>query len=106
MSPDRTVASSQKEPDLTEIAGQTVDSAGHLVSVSDLLPPNLFLLPVSQTTLFPGMIVPLILPEGKLTQTLEHVLETSSHLGVILSRNPDNPAVAVGPTNSMTGLPA
>ncbi len=78
-----------------------------LVAVNEILPPNLFLLPVTQTTLFPGMIVPLILPEGKLARTVEHVLETNGHVGVILSRNSSSDVgLAEGASTSMTGLPA
>jgi hypothetical protein len=33
-------------------------ASGAIVAVSEILPPNLLLLPVAQTTLFPGMIVP------------------------------------------------
>src|SRR5437016_4065236 len=77
-----------------------------LVSVSDLLPSNLWLLPVSQTTLFPGMIVPLVLPEGKLIKTIDHVIEKTGHVGVVLSKNPSERAIAAGPSTSFTGLPA
>ena len=76
-----------------------------LVSVDEILPPNLFLLPVANTTLFPGMMVPLILPEGKLTKTLEKVMEQGGVLGVILNRDPEAGTVASGPTTSISGLP-
>lgn len=76
-----------------------------LVAVDEILPPNLFLLPVANTTLFPGMMVPLILPEGKLTKTLEKVMEQGGVLGVILNRDPEAGTVASGPTTSISGLP-
>jgi len=69
------------------------------------LPAQLCLLPVSQTTLFPGMIVPLILPEGKLTKTIEHVMEGAGYVGVVLYRSTEAGTVATGPSTSMTGLP-
>lgn len=80
-------------------------SISPLVSVDELLPPSLFLLPVAQTTLFPGMMVPLILPEGKLTKTLEKVMEQGGILGVLLNRDPEAATVAAGPTTSISGLP-
>src|SRR5262245_19081965 len=76
-----------------------------LVPVAECLPPNLMLLPVSQTTLFPGMIVPFILPEGKLTTTVEYASAGTGYLGVILSRIPAEGAIAAGPATSMTGSP-
>ncbi len=77
-----------------------------LVPISEILPPNLLLLPVAQTTLFPGMIVPVILPEGKLTKTIEFVMEGTGYLGVVLYQNTNSSGVATGPSTSMTGLPA
>lgn len=78
---------------------------GGLVSVTDLLPPNLILLPVSQTTLFPGMIVPVILPEGKLVKTIDFVMEGNGYVGVVLYKNTREAPVATGPSTSITGLP-
>lgn len=81
-------------------------SRGGLVAVSDLLPPNLFLLPVAQSSLFPGMIVPLVIPEGKLSKMVEHVMAGSGCLGVILTRDKDQTESAAGPSTTLTGLPA
>ncbi|MFM8313895.1 MAG: LON peptidase substrate-binding domain-containing protein, partial [Deltaproteobacteria bacterium] len=80
-------------------------SISPLVSVDEILPPHLFLLPVAHTTLFPGMMVPLILPEGKLTKTLEKVIEQGGVLGVIMNRDPEAVNVASGPSTSISGLP-
>jgi ATP-dependent Lon protease len=86
----------------------TKTSGSDLIPVSEILPPNLILLPISQTTLFPGMMVPVILPEGKLTRTVEYVMEGPGHVGVVLLKHSDdNEAnVGTGPSTSMTGLPA
>ena len=97
-----------------EIPDKVIDESGlsesgspiaPLVAVDEILPPNLFLLPVANTTLFPGMMDPLILPEGKLTKTLEKVMEQGGVLGVILNRDPEAGTVASGPTTSISGLP-
>jgi ATP-dependent Lon protease len=77
-----------------------------VVPVAENLPPSLLLLPVSQTTLFPGMMVPFILPEGKLTTALERALASTGHVGVVLHReNYGDPVVASGPSTSISGLP-
>lgn len=75
-----------------------------LVPVSELLPLNLPLIPVSHTTLFPGMMVPLILPEGKLTHTIDFVSEGTGYIGVVLLQK-SGTIVATGPSTSVTGLP-
>lgn len=77
-----------------------------LIEVPEILPDTLFLIPVAQTTLFPSMIVPLIIPEGKLTKTVEEVLEKSGHVGIVLSLRPEGEgALAQGPSTSITGMP-
>lgn len=81
-------------------------SRAEIVPVSDLLPPNLFLLPVAHSSLFPGMIVPLVLPEGKLSAMVEHVMAGQGYLGVILARDKDQTETATGPSTTLTGLPA
>ncbi len=97
---------STKERDIEEIGLTAVPSGiSSLVPVDELLPSNLFLLPVAHTTLFPGMMIPLILPEGKLTKTLEKVMEQGGMLGVILNKDPEAGNVAAGPTTSISGLP-
>jgi ATP-dependent Lon protease len=88
------------------VATKTEVAASEIVPVSEVLPPNLVLVPVSQTTLFPGMIVPLILPEGKLTKTAEFVTQGPGFLGIVLyKQGPCEQPTATGPTTSMTGLP-
>jgi ATP-dependent Lon protease len=77
-----------------------------IVPIKDLLPPHLLLLPVAQTTIFPGMIVPLVLPEGKLTKTIDSVMKGAGYVGIALFKNSDSATVATGPSTSMTGLPA
>lgn len=95
-----------KERAVEEVSlGGAPTGVSSLVPVDELLPPTLFLLPVAHTTLFPGMMVPLILPEGKLTKTLEKVMEKDGVLGVILNRDPEAGNVAAGPTTSISGLP-
>lgn len=84
----------------------TPKTKAELVPVSDLLPPHLFLLPVTQTSLFPGMIVPLVIPEGRLSQMVEHVLSGSGYLGVILPTQKESMEAASGPSTTLTGLPA
>lgn len=88
---------------------EQVDSAKeftNLLSLKGDLPSQVLLLPVSQTTLFPGMMVPFILPEGKLTQTIEEAEKSGGYVGVVLLKEGIEATVAMGPTTSMSGIPA
>lgn len=89
-----------------KLDGKKAPPRAEIVPVTDLLPPNLFLLPVAQSSLFPGMIVPLVIPEGKLSKMVEHVLAGSGYLGVILTHDPEATEMASGPSTTLTGLPA
>ncbi len=90
----------------SKLDGKNVPRGAQIVPVTDLLPPNLFLLPVAQSSLFPGMIVPLVIPEGKLSKMVEHVLSGPGYVGVILTNDPDGTEMASGPATTLTGLPA
>jgi len=96
--------STKHEPPSVE--GQAAGAGALTLAAPELLPTALTLLPVSQTTLFPGMIVPLIVPEGVLAGVVENAMtDHAGVVGVILSRDP-SASVATGPTTSFTGLPA
>ena len=85
----------------------TEDTSSHrdIVPISEILPPNLVLLPVSQTTFFPGMMIPVILPEGKLARTVEHALKSDGYVGVVLNQAANAEVVGHAPPTTMTGLP-
>ncbi len=85
---------------------KTPAASADIVPVADLLPPNLFLLPVSHSSLFPGMMVPLVIPEGKLSSMVEHVLSGQGYVGVLLTKDKDRTDAASGPATTLTGLPA
>jgi len=80
--------------------------AVEIVPVQQAFPPVLPLLPITQATLFPGMVIPVILPEGKLTQTLEKASQNQDLLGVVLIQEATGEKpVGTGPSTSVTGVP-
>ena len=86
---------SVEQPSGTQVPG--------MISAAEVLPSNLLLVPVSNTSLFPGMVVPVILPEGKLARTAEYALEKEPYLGIVVGiPGADS---AQGPTTSYTGVP-
>lgn len=74
-------------------------ASSRLLAAEEVLPKSILLIPVAHATLFPGMVAPLIIPEGKLTKTAEHVLETGGSLGIVFTRNPEIPSAAGGNSN-------
>ncbi|MCB0417877.1 MAG: endopeptidase La, partial [Bdellovibrionales bacterium] len=98
------MSSEQTNHSSTEPTKEGVVSHASIVPVADVLPPSVVLLPVSQTSIFPGMIVPVVLPEGALTNAIENVMKGSGYVGVVLARE-DAAAEAASPPTTMTGLP-
>ncbi|NBT58093.1 hypothetical protein EBT16_04840, partial [bacterium] len=77
-----------------------------IISIEQTFPTVLPLLPISQATLFPGMVIPVILPEGKLTQTIEKASTGQDYVGVVLIQEPHSEKpVGTGPSTSVTGVP-
>ncbi len=54
------------------------------------LPEKLLLLPIGSTTLFPSMVAPIVVSEGKLIKTAELVIENGGYLGVVFVKSTPN----------------
>jgi ATP-dependent Lon protease len=52
-----------------------------IVPINQLLPPELFILPVRHRPVFPGMVTPLVIAEGKLAEAIENVHKQNQYLG-------------------------
>ncbi len=77
------------EPEVLPLKKTDKKKKTDLAKVSDLLPTNIPVIPISHSTLFPGMVIPLILPEGKLTKTVEFVMKGQGVLGIVLPKEPE-----------------
>ncbi|HRP68623.1 MAG TPA: endopeptidase La [Turneriella sp.] len=66
-----------------------------IVPINQLLPSELFILPVRHRPVFPGMVTPLVIAEGKLADAIENVYKASGHLGLVLQH--DDTQEEVGP---------
>lgn len=60
--------------------------AGEVYPRSGSLPSRLLVLPVVHTTLFPGMVVPLVLPEGKLSRLIDRAIAQEDSLVLVAVR--------------------
>jgi len=66
-----------------------------IVPINQLLPPDLFILPVRHRPVFPGMVTPLVIAEGKLSEAIENVHKQNQYLGLVLQH--DDTQNEVGP---------
>lgn len=58
-----------------------------IVSVDQLLPDDLFIIPVKFRPVFPGMVTPLVISPGSLAESTENISEKSTFVGLILQKN-------------------
>jgi ATP-dependent Lon protease len=66
------------------------DLSFHDLPPSDDLPKHLFIFPLSQNVIFPGMVVPLVIPSGPRSALLERAQSHSDYLGFLLNLHPDH----------------
>jgi len=58
-----------------------------IVPINQLLPPELFILPVRHRPVFPGMVTPLVIAEGKLSEAIETVYKQNHYIGLVLQHD-------------------
>jgi len=62
---------------------------GDLISIDHVLPDQLFLVPIRYRPIFPGIVTPLIISQGKFTKVIDKVIEESRTLGLVLIKDDD-----------------
>jgi ATP-dependent Lon protease len=81
------------EPELrpSEVLNEVVTEApkGGLVTQDQILPPNLFVLPVSGPIVFPTMLAPILVTQPKLVAMIEEAINRQRLVGLLLSRGPE-----------------
>ena len=60
-----------------------------LVSVDHALPNKLHLIPIRYRPVFPGIVTPLIISQGRFTETINKVLSYSNAVGLVLIKDED-----------------
>ncbi|MBS1963021.1 MAG: endopeptidase La [Bdellovibrionales bacterium] len=73
---------------LSEIAGEhpAVKDSG-LVLPDQILPPNLFVLPVNSSIVYPSLMAPLVVNHPKFVGAVEEVLQRNRVIGLLLTRD-------------------
>jgi ATP-dependent Lon protease len=65
-------------------------SVGALVPTDQLLPPNLFILPVNGPLVFPTLLAPLLVNQPRHVAMIEEAISRQRMLGLLLTRNGDS----------------
>jgi ATP-dependent Lon protease len=66
-----------------EIDNNGGDFPPQLVALEDILPQELFLIPLKARPVFPGIITPLVIPSGRFVPSIEESLQRDRILGLI-----------------------
>ena len=64
-----------------------------LVSMDQNLPPKLYLIPIRYRPIFPGIVTPLIISQGRFTDAIDKVLNDTRTVGLILIKDDDKDEV-------------
>jgi len=58
-----------------------------IVTIDQLLPDEIHIIPIRYRPVFPGMVTPLVISQGKLTEKLEEILKSTSFIGLLLQKD-------------------
>ena len=58
-----------------------------LITIDQVLPAKLFIVPIRYRPIFPGIITPLIISNGRFTEVIDKVLHESRTIGLVLIRD-------------------
>lgn len=64
---------------------------GNLIALDELLPNEVFLLPIKSRPVFPGIITPLVVPNGKFVAAVETSMQRDHFLGLLLIKKDELP---------------
>jgi ATP-dependent Lon protease len=68
---------------------QTLEKHGSLVIPEQILPPNLFVLPVNSAVVFPTLMAPLLVTNPRFVATVEEAINRQRLIGLLLTRSGD-----------------
>ncbi len=69
----------------TEVS-QLPTAAGALVLPDQVLPPNLFVLPMTQSIVFPSLMAPILVTDAKFIATIEETISRQRWVGLLLTK--------------------
>ncbi|MFC1671051.1 endopeptidase La [Spirochaetota bacterium] len=75
--------------DNNDISIETAQFENDLVAIDQTLPNQLYVIPIRYRPIFPGIITPLIISQGRFTDAIEKVINESRTVGLILLKDDD-----------------
>ena len=60
-----------------------------LVSIDHILPTQLHIIPIRYRPIFPGIVTPLIISQGKFSEAIDKVIDTTRTIGLVLLKEDD-----------------
>ncbi len=57
-----------------------------IVNIDQILPPELFIIPLRYRPVFPGMVTPLVLSPGALVDSIEEISRKTGYMGLVLQK--------------------
>ncbi len=63
------------------------ENSEFLISVDQLMPESLYIFPLKQRPIFPGIVTPVVIPPGRAQEILSRVLEKTSFIGFVLLKD-------------------
>ncbi|TAL32466.1 MAG: endopeptidase La [Spirochaetes bacterium] len=58
-----------------------------LIAIDQILPAQIYIIPIRYRPIFPGIVTPLIISEGRFTDAIEKVLNTTRTIGLVLLKD-------------------
>ncbi len=60
-----------------------------LISIDQILPPQLYIIPIRYRPIFPGIVTPLIISHGRFSEAIDKVIGSSRTMGLVLLKDDD-----------------
>jgi len=67
-----------------------------LVSIDQVLPAKLYIIPIRYRPIFPGIITPLIISYGRFTEVIDKVIHDTRTIGLVLIKDDNKDEIAAG----------
>jgi ATP-dependent Lon protease len=66
-----------------------------LVSIDHILPSQLYIIPIRYRPIFPGIVTPLIISQGKFAEAIDKVIDSTRTIGLVLLKEDDIDNISV-----------
>lgn len=82
--------------DKNEISIDTELLESDLVSIDQVLPSKLYIIPIRYRPIFPGIITPLIISHGRFTEVIDKVIHDTRAIGLVLIKDDNKDEITAG----------